>query len=198
MILIDNFVAARKKAGLSQKELGRRVGLTQQAIGEIERGVAKQTVKITAIARVLGVPVEHLDPVIPSAGPDAPPLAVPIVTWVSAGRPTENDGQDIIGEIRVSDLNPRGEWLALRVEGDSMDRISPPGSVILVNAKDTKLINNGCYVIDVGDGETTYKRYRSDPQRFEPVSVNQEGHQTLYFNNPPRIIGRVRRSILEM
>lgn len=197
----------REELGLSQADVARgvvRLGVKcrQTTIDKIEKRDTARPQSLREIAIVLGVTEEWLvtgrGVKLRPQGPFTPPLVVPIVTWVSAGRPSVSDGQDIIGEIRVSDLNPNGEWIALKVEGDSMDRISPPHSIILVDTKDTKLINNGCYIIDIGDGEITYKRYRSGPQRFEPVSVDQERHQTLYFKDPPRVIGRVKRSILEM
>jgi SOS-response transcriptional repressor LexA len=87
--------------------------------------------------------------------------------------------------------------LALRVVGDSMDRISPPDSIIFVNRADRRLVANGCSVIATPDGEATYKRYRPSPDRFEPVSVNP-AHEPFFPDGMPKIVGRVRKSILDM
>ena len=125
-------------------------------------------------------------------------VTVPILTWVSAGALALEDGQqDIIGEIDMSGLDPRGRWIALRVEGDSMDRISPPGSLIFVNLNDRRLVTNACYVIANDGGAATYKRFRANPPRFEPVSTNQ-AHDPIYPDGEPSVIGRVRRTLLEM
>ena len=97
----------------------------------------------------------------------------------------------------MSDLDPRGEWIALRVEGDSMDRISPPGSLILVDLTDKALVPNACYIITDGDSQATYKRFRSNPPRFEPVSTNPS-HQPIFPDGEPAVIGRVRRSLIDM
>lgn len=78
-----------------------------------------------------------------------------------------------------------------------MDRISPPGSKILVNRREKRLVPNACYVIADENGAATYKRYRPDPVRFEPVSTVPD-HEPFFPENEPVIIGRVRRSILEM
>jgi SOS-response transcriptional repressor LexA len=91
---------------------------------------------------------------------------------------------------------PPGDWFALTVEGDSMDRISPPGSIIFVNRRDRKLIPNGCYVILNEDGEATYKRYRPDPDRFEPVSGNKD-LDPLFPKGTITVIGRVRRTMMD-
>ena len=123
---------------------------------------------------------------------------IPILTWVSAGAVALEDGQqDIIGETDMSGLDPRGRWIALRVEGDSMDRISPPGSLIFVNLNDRRLVTNACYIIANDGGAATYKRFRANPPRFEPVSTNP-AHEPIFPDGEPAVIGRVRRTVLEM
>jgi phage repressor protein C with HTH and peptisase S24 domain len=126
--------------------------------------------------------------------------SVPVISWVSAGG-LDDDGliDEPIGAINVANL-PHGNWIALEVDGDSMDRISPPGSIILVNRAETQLTPNACYVIANDDGRATYKRYRPSPDRFEPVSTNP-AHEPFFIDNcdhMPAIIGRVRMSILSM
>ena len=125
---------------------------------------------------------------------------VPLVSWVSAGSLAQPEVpvEDLahLPMIQAPDL-PDGEWIALRVVGDSMDRISPPESVIFVNRRDKRLIPNGCYVIAGEDGEATYKRFRPDPMRFEPVSINTE-HEAIFPDAEPIIIGRVRKTMLDM
>lgn len=51
----------RKSQGLSQAELGRRIGLSQKAVTSYERETREPSVKtIKALAKVLGVTVEAL------------------------------------------------------------------------------------------------------------------------------------------
>lgn len=127
----------------------------------------------------------------------APVADVPLVSWVSAGQlMREHFAGAELERIHVPDL-PKGDWIALRVQGDSMDRISPPESVIVVNRKDRKLVANACYVIADEEGNATYKRFRPSPMRFEPVSTNPD-HEPIFPDNEPRIVGRVRLSILKM
>ena len=124
---------------------------------------------------------------------------VPLISWVSAGEMETPDGVDLGADVeRIPSPNlPKGNWIALRVVGDSMDRISPPDSIIFVNRADRRLVANGCYVIATPDGEATYKRYRPSPDRFEPVSVNP-AHEQFFPDGMPKIVGRVRKSILDM
>ena len=197
----------RKAQGLTQEDIAsrvRRMGvkLHQTAVDKMEKRDAKRPRYIREIAAALGITEDWL---ITGKGPkyrdDAdktPTTQVSIVSWVSAGRLMGNDIGDIeIGRIAVSGLDSRGDWIALRVTGDSMDRISPPDSVIFINRKDKKLVPNACYVIATLDGETTYKRFRpGPPPRFEPVSTNPE-HEPIFFDQEPEIVGRVRASILD-
>lgn len=124
-------------------------------------------------------------------------LRIPLISWISAGKPVNNGEYDEeLGTVGATDL-PEGDWVALRVTGDSMDRISPPDSIIFVDTNDKQLIPNGLYVIDDGNGNATYKRYRpGPPERFEPVSTNPD-LEPIFYDQTPTIIGRVRRTILD-
>lgn len=133
---------------------------------------------------------------------DLHPVAAPLISWVSAGQLVSVDHvqeEDSARKVYAPDLDPKGDWIALKVEGDSMDRISPPESIIFVNRKDRTLAPNACYVIADDEGNATYKRWRPDPDRWEPVSVNTE-HETTFIEPGKRItvIGRVRKSVLNM
>ena len=188
----NQITAVRKRAGLKIDELAEKTGLSTTYIWRMERGERNVSLKnLQKMAEALGVaPSELIE--------QKPVSDVPILSWVSAGMMARDDvQQDVIGEIRMSDLDPRGEWVALRVEGDSMDRISPPGSLILVDLTDKALVPNACYIITDGDSRATYKRFRSNPPRFEPVSTNPS-HEPIFPDGEPAVIGRVRRSLIDM
>ena len=188
----NQIAAVRKRVGLKIEELAERAGLSTTYVWRMERGERNVSLKnLQKLADALGVA--------PSDLIESKPVAdVPILSWVSAGMMARDDvQQDVVGEIRMSDLDPRGEWMALRVEGDSMDRISPPGSLILVDLTDKALVPNACYIITDGDSQATYKRFRSNPPRFEPVSTNPS-HQPIFPDGEPAVIGRVRRSLIDL
>lgn len=134
------------------------------------------------------------------AGPDdsgAVDVEVPILSWVSAGDMARDDvSDDTLGTIAMPGL-PEGDWIALRVDGTSMDKVSPPGSIIFVNRRDRRLVPNALYVIADEEGQATYKRYRPDPERFEPVSMD-DTHEAIFPKGSVTIVGRVRRSMIDM
>ena len=171
--------------------------------GKREAGASSRT--LAAIAPVLGTNLGWLlDGVGPEDGPGATAVEVRLVSWVSAGHLAQPDASvsaaeiDYAPPVYASDLDPSGDWIALRVDGDSMNRISPQDSIIFVDRRDRRLVPNACYVIGDGNGGATYKRFRP-PNRWEPVSTNPEHKpMDLPIGMEPDIIGRVRKTVLSM
>jgi transcriptional regulator with XRE-family HTH domain len=60
MAIGDKIKALREAAGMSQAELARAAGLSQQAISKIEVNLSVSTRKLVAIARVFGKTAEEL------------------------------------------------------------------------------------------------------------------------------------------
>jgi SOS-response transcriptional repressor LexA len=126
---------------------------------------------------------------------------VPIISWVSAGALIGADSQ-IAGEdtpkAYFSDLGA-GDFFALKVSGDSMDRVSPDGSVIVVNRLDRRLQPGKPFVFWHRTEGTTYKLWQSNPDRLEPHSWNAVNK--AIFTRRKRefeVIGRVRRTVLDL
>jgi len=182
-------------SGLSQAALSREL-FDRKIIGNDRSIVNKMTIgrdvsarEIFAIAEITGFPAPNENNIVSE---------VPLLSTISAGVMMRDDLVDEAKRmLTVTDLGP-GDWIALEVDGDSMDKISPPGSIIFVNRRDKKLIPNGCYIIANQFGEATYKRYRpGPPPRFEPVSMN-DTHEPIIPDNEVPVIGRVKRSMIDM
>lgn len=183
----------------TQKAAADRIGVTPQAVSQWERGEGEPTREnLIAVAALYQVPYSWLGGEAYGQAISSVVREVPILAWVSAGKLMREDtSDDTLGSLIAGGLGD-GDWIALRVTGDSMDRISPPESIIIINRKDTRLIANALYVIDDGEGNATYKRYRpGPPRRFEPVSTNKD-LEPIFPDHDPTIIGRVRRTMLDM
>jgi len=126
---------------------------------------------------------------------------VPLISWVSAGPLSDPQSQTGAQEadkyLYLTDLG-KGDFFALQVDGDSMNRVSPPGSVIVVNRLDRDLVADRYYVF-MERGETTYKRWQPEPARLEPWSTN-ETHKPKYIKGKRdfEVVGRVRRTVLDL
>jgi SOS-response transcriptional repressor LexA len=131
----------------------------------------------------------------------APKLAmVPLLDRVTAGRLRSPSSQIPIEDVPLlafADLG-RGEFFALTVEGDSMDRYSPEGSIIVVNRAERTLVNGRCYVFSV-KGETTYKMWQAGANaHLAPFSTNPLNKPVFFKPRDLEVIGRVKRTILDL
>lgn len=127
---------------------------------------------------------------------------VPLVDTVPAGRlaaPMSQIPVDQVPLLAFADLG-RGEFIALTVRGDSMDRISPDGSTIIINKADRTLVSGKPYVFCVR-GEVTFKLWRPEPARLQPFSTNPI-HEPVYVKSKADgekyVIGRVKRTVLDL
>lgn len=126
---------------------------------------------------------------------------IPLIDWVSASRFAEPTSQLPIEEshkLAFADLGP-GQFFALMVAGNSMDRVSPEGSVIVVNRTDRDLIAGRFYVFSLR-GETTFKRWQSGPPGYlEPYSTDPS-HRPIFIHKKRdlEVVGRVKRTLLDL
>ena len=127
---------------------------------------------------------------------------IPLLDKVTAGKLKSPSSQIPIEDVPLlafADLG-RGDFFALTVEGDSMDRLSPDGSVIIVNQADRTLVVGRAYVIS-RRGEATFKLWRSDPPRFSPYSTNPM-HEPVFIKSKSEaerlVVGRVKRTVLDL
>lgn len=190
------FEEIREQAGLTLEALAEDVGISVSQLHRFEKGTREPRVsELLRIAARFKIPWQEFI----EAGSTGW-QSVPLISMVSAGKLFQNPSVQALDEpvkhIHTDGL-PKGDWIALTVEGTSMDRISPPESIIFVNRREKRLVPNACYVIEDAEEGATYKRYRPDPMRFEPVTFT-EGHKTIFPDNEPKILGRVRRSRLDM
>jgi phage repressor protein C with HTH and peptisase S24 domain len=210
--VVERIQKRLKAVGKTESRAALDAGLSDAAIRNMRRSIASgrrdpgaSSTTLAALAPVLGTNLAWLlEGTGPEEGPGATTIEVRLVSWVSAGQLAQPDSSvsaaeiDYAPPVYASDLDPAGDWIALRVDGDSMNRISPQDSIIFVDRRDRRLVPNACYVIGDGNGGATYKRYRP-PSRWEPVSTNPEHKPIdLPIGVEPDIIGRVRKTVLSM
>jgi len=200
MAIKENLARIRRDKKMSQVKLAEISGVSQQSISRLENGIDLTSKYLPQLARALGVPVHEIDEQF-SATDGIDVVSVPLISWVSAGQLQKPDVpiSDFADAKRVSavGLPIERKWIALKVVGDSMDRISPPDSIIFVDLGDRRLVANACYVIQDDEGGASYKRYR--PGKWEPVSTNKR-HKPYQVkgDHGPKVIGRVKRTVLDL
>ncbi|CAK1226430.1 XRE family transcriptional regulator [Fructobacillus evanidus] len=132
-------------------------------------------------------------------------VEIPIYGRISAGYP-EGAKEDIEGNIKIDDdiVDRYGSknLLALRVDGESMNKVIPNGAVSILANVDTSSITNGdiCGVIINGDSATLKHVYiYPDRIRFEPDSWLTEQFKPFEYKKvdidngepPVQIIGKL-------
>ena len=183
----------RKKAGLTQKELGFRIGVKHNTISGYENGTNEpEQNTLFAIADVLGVSINDLFPSPTNITPVSPrTVRIPVLGTIACGEPILAE-ENITEYITESpDRVPSGNVFYLRAKGDSMEPTIPDGALVLI--REQPEVENGriAAVLVNDDTEATLKRIKRqgdiiilmpDNPAHEPIVVTPE--------KPARIIGR--------
>lgn len=200
MTIGDKIKIQRKRLGLTQTELGEKLGVKTNAVSKWECNRVEDipTSKIKAMAVLFEVPPSYLiddDSLPPSAAPIdlTSRHRIPILGRIAAGLPLYAE-QNIEG-YTLTDLNGGAEYFALRVTGDSMNaaRIED-GDVIIVRRQD-EVENGELAVVMVGDDDATVKRFYSTDSTVTlmPQSRNPAHQPQMYDlkKTKIRVLGKV-------
>lgn len=191
----NGLAEAMSRRKMSQGALAKAVGTSQQQIGKLFHGEREMTALwAEKLAPPLRTSPEKL------VFPALRTFRAPLLSWVSAGRLVQQEGvrkTDVRKYVYLADL-PKGDWIVLEVDGDSMDRIAPHGSYICLNLDDKRPLNDKYFVFTTAQGEATFKRFRAGiPPRLQPYSTNPD-HETILMNDETQIVGRVGRVINDL
>lgn len=203
----DRLKLAVKEAGISLPEAAERWGWSYNTLKSNANGNMRFSYKKAMVyAGRLRVRPEWLyNGTLPMREPGRADrravVEVPVVAWVQAGQLGDvtalHDMPDV-DYVTTDGLGP-GEWFATDVRGDSMDRVSPEGSRVFVNASDRTLVAGRFYIFSLR-GETTYKRYYDEPVvRLEPYSTNPANRPIFPTKDHDwAVVGRVVRSVIDL
>jgi transcriptional regulator with XRE-family HTH domain len=200
--LATTIAALRRKAGLSQDELAKRVGVRRQSVQQWETGTTGPSRRIVpALANVLGVPISVLDPIL---GVSASATEVqqgsrliPIETLshVAFKGGGSMDARIFTGfaSVGVEPIEAR----AVMVEDDSMTPDYLPGDVLILDAA-ANVQDGDDIVISLPGQPSLLRRYKSRGRNrqgdevFDLVTPNAESVTiTLTTRSAYQIVGVV-------
>ena len=194
----------RKLLGLTQTELGTRLGVKTNAVSKWECGRVEDipTSKIKAMALLFGVPASYLiDPdTAPTPLPEGAQVLdeahfhrIPILGRISAGMPLY--AEEHVEGYTYTDLNGGAEYFALRVRGDSMDALGIRDGYMIVVRRQDEVENGEVAVVLVGDEDATVKRFfaTNSTVTLMPQSTNPIHSPQIYDpkRTPIRVLGKV-------
>lgn len=200
--------AAIKERGESYRSLSLKVGTNDSLVKDIlgAKTANPRMDTLQKIAGQLGYPVAYfmkgsdIEPPRPAKPQRSGARPVPIIDWVAAGQLADNVSQlpPESETIEISGLPP-GDYFGTKARGDSMNRVAPDDSLLIVNRADRELVRGRRYIFS-SRGKTTFKRFGGkDPYRLEPESWNP-ANEPIYPRDGEtwEVIGRVTMVIAEI
>lgn len=197
---------ARKMRGLSQQDLADLMGTSQAAVQRWESGTRNPRVSTlkkigdacnVSISFLLGMtdnPSVHADMV--SAVPSKE-MALPVFGRIAAGTPREALMQsDMTHDTPESLYNAHREAFWLTVSGNSMNRLFPDGSLVLIDPSE-EVRNGDVAVVFVNGDDATLKRvyFEGGKVILHPESYDSEYVDRVIDGSDPdapevRIVGK--------
>lgn len=196
MSIGKNLKRIREEKSLSQRSLAKRAQVSQQLLSSLENEIVASTRELPKIAAALGVHPSAIDTRfvgIGEATSDAVevPILSPQEIMAGVGHSTDDE------RFAMSDLGT-GDWIAMRVTDDAIDRVCPAGGLAIVNRAERKLEEGGLYLFSTG-WEVMLRRFRrGTTDLLLPFSLNPEHIAIPYERTAHKVVGRCRRSVLEL
>lgn len=202
---VKNYVADkikfyRKMAGLTQKELGEKIGVKHNTISSYESGKNEpEQDMLFKIAAALDISINELFPQTASSFSGIKGVRIPILGKVVAGIPIEAI-TDIDGWEEISPkMAASGEYFALRIKGLSMEPKLHEGDIVIVKRQSD--VESGDTAIILVDGEdATVKQIKKTKEGIMLIGLNIDVYPPHFYTNreiadlPVQIIGKVVES----
>jgi repressor LexA len=174
------------------RDLAQLSGVPENYLSKVfgKAGRKIQHHEMIAIERALAAKRAEMEGTDSGAFDTTPLPKIPLLGDVPAGSPQE--AIEISGKWHpVTDPDTPPRAYALRIKGDSMDKLVPDGATITVDPDDRDLWDGAQYVVRTQDGEATFKEYHANPARLVPLS-NNPAHTAIKLGDEPiEILGRV-------
>lgn len=192
---MNNLRQARKAKGLTQAEVARTIGLTQNGYSYWENGKAKiDKDQLLKLAELFEVSTDYL--LGNTSKPNTKGVWIPVLGDVAAGIPIEAV-EDIVDYEEIdAALAATGDFFGLRIKGSSMEPRIREGDVVIVRKQDDADTGDTVVVLVNGDSATVKRLKKEadgsmwllpnnpayDPQHFTPTEIVEK---------PVHIIGKV-------
>lgn len=192
----ENFCELCRKTDKTPTEVVRACGIATGSVTKWKNGTLPGRRSLERLSEYFGVEPHAL---FSARGAGRAVVRIPVCGDVAAGQPIGalTDIEDY--EEIPADMAATGEFVALRIHGDSMQPRMEDGDVVIVRVQQT--VEDGqiaIVLLDEGDGSAsaTCKRVRITPDGIMLISFNPD-YEPMFFSaarlreTPLRIFGRV-------
>lgn len=191
--------ARRKELGLTTKDVGQRVGVSDATVSRWENGEI-ESMRLPLAWKLAQTLHTSIFDFIPEAAetPDQNRVRIPILGHVVCGEPLFAE-QNIEGEMYIDAKQAWGTVFGLHVVGNSMEPKLMDGDEIVVRAQPT-IEDGDIAIVMVNGDEATCKKVHLSPNGIMLVAFNQDVFPARFFSNaeikslPVQIIGKVIES----
>lgn len=189
---MKSLLELRKARGLTQKDVAAHLSISRQAYANYEAGTREPDLNtLRALSDFFDVSIDYL---LDNSSPNA--VKVPVFGKVAAGIPIEaiTDIEDY--EEITPELAAKGDYIALRISGDSMTPEIRHGDTVIVRLQDDCDTGDIAIVL-VNGNDATCKKIKKTPQGVFLVPLNADAYDEMFYSNeecesfPVRVIGVV-------
>jgi len=189
-IKLDIWKARKKELGLTNKQIAELANLPLRTVEQIMCGTVKspRLDTVEAIERALGLNEK-------SPSGERTGKWINVYGHIAAGIPIEAI-EDIVDQEEISEeMLKHGEYLALRVKGDSMEPKISDGDTVIIRIQDT--IENGeIAAVYVNGNDVTLKRVHMEDNGLWLIGTNPAFTPIFYTKKqcaelPVRILGKM-------
>ena len=193
---MENIRKLRSRMGLTQAELAQRLNVHQTAVSQWEKDRTKPDIdQMIRLAAFFDVSIECIADKTPIANIQRKTIRIPVYGNVAAGIPleaiTDIEDWEEIDEATAA----KGEYIALRIHGHSMEPRIIEGDIVIVRLQD--FIEDGDIgIIFVNGNDATCKKIKKTPKGIMLISNNPIYEPMFYSNEdienlPVRVLGKV-------
>lgn len=186
-----------ERKGVNITQMCKEAGVVRGTLTELKMGrtAALSTKSLQKLSDYFDVPVEYFISGEVKKKEGAAENWIPVLGRVAAGIPIEaieyvEDYEEIDPEMAA-----KGEYFALKVQGDSMEPKFSEGDVLIVK-KQPDCENNDIAVVLVNGADATVKRIKKTPEGLMLIP-NNPAYEPMFYSNsdaktlPVTIIGKV-------
>ena len=194
----ENFLTLCEKRGISPSYAAEKMGITTPSVTKWRRGATPRDTTLRKIAAFFGVSVGYLlgNEEQKEKAPEKPKaLVVPIYGEIAAGIPIDAIEEVIDYEELPADWEAKGEFIALKIKGDSMAPRILDGDVVIIRIQ-PDVESGEIAAINIGGDAATLKRVKKTDAGIYLVS-NNPAFAPMFFTPaevrqlPIRIIGKL-------
>ena len=183
MSIADNIKKLRKRFNLTQNELGEIAGVSGGAVSTWERGTAEP--RMGAIQRMsdyFNISKSEIVDDTESIFGKATGVSIPIVSTIVAGLPADAY-EDPLGYEEISfELAKTGDFVCLKVKGDSMTPIIQEGDIVVVKQQND-VESGDIAVVRVNGDEATLKKVQKSPDGITLIAYNPAVYEPHFYSN---------------